>query len=891
MKAPKKYKKGGKIKKYEDGGPVPLEFKGTPDDYISKPERKQKGTFGDYLSDYGRLMAKGTLGVVGADSLVKDKFKTQLGADANSIRNKYIEPIQQAVTSVALNTIAPGAGKIYNMGTGTIAGLTESASRKRMPEETDAAYSKRMADMGIDITDTPTGFEGLIKSGAEFGLAKALEQKMASGGEVGGGEKKKTETKNTETKATPAKYNYEEFYTKLNKYDKINPLDPKAAIEVKKEVGAIAPKLKEYNAMLRTSLEKKYNLKPGDPVNEEYLSLDEMKNILGSNFNDYIQSYDAYQAYRTKTAEIAPPRNTEGTEDTNKYVYGKRNASMFDPYKPTNSQIVSAKTSVNPAAIVNKSSVSDSTIINARKKYMADKAIQEQGVALDPSKITPEQLEEMRKNFGGVNLNLPQNKADGGEIKGKGTSKSDSIDAKVEPGSFVVPAENAHLAEQIREKYLSGKESKAKLNQGGGVPVKLSNGEHMFTPHEAEFLRKMGVDLEALAPNADDSNSYQDGGGVSEMKKAREARKKASQGAANKSKSDANSKAVNDIEVSLSNIDNDLRKIAEAYKKGATKFSGVDIDEAADKLEQMHNRQTAKYKQLTGSDYGKGKKVQDISSMEKTNETETSGSAQKGSTTSGKTSVGTKSSASGAVSTDNKKSKKESAASVLSELPSKNINQIKEERITSGNIEKKDAFGEKQNPATASFPKKENKKSGVTLEDVLAGGQILTGALALASDKRPIDTPNKDFEASLSRAKTDATYGFDPATRSTYEKDIEGARMDVINLASQLGGGNPQNVMAQARTATNQYAGNMLDFASADARFKLDKQRYSDSLIQDKVRQDRIRFQDKLNEFNQNQQAGAELISAGIENVLGSRRAERNKEMIDNISKNSQVTF
>ena len=105
----------------------------------------------------------------------------------------------------------------------------------------------------------------------------------------------------------------------------------------------------------------------------------------------------------------------------------------------------------------------------------------------------------------------------GGKIEGPGTSRSDSIDAEIQEGSFVIPASNAHVAEQLREKFLSGSgDKKANLNQGGKVAdVKLSNGEHLFTPEETGKLEGMGIDLDLLAPNAkQNGHGLQDGGPV-----------------------------------------------------------------------------------------------------------------------------------------------------------------------------------------------------------------------------------------------------------------------------------------------------------------------------------------------------------------------------------------
>jgi hypothetical protein len=121
-------------------------------------------------------------------------------------------------------------------------------------------------------------------------------------------------------------------------------------------------------------------------------------------------------------------------------------------------------------------------------------------------------------NKGGLVGKVKQMCADGGEIKGKGTAKSDSISAEVEEGSFVVPAVNAELAKGIRKLYLKAPNKKANLNQKEGEEVKLSNGEHLFTPQENEYLESIGINLEELAPNAEHEEEGKANGGLTSSK-------------------------------------------------------------------------------------------------------------------------------------------------------------------------------------------------------------------------------------------------------------------------------------------------------------------------------------------------------------------------------------
>lgn len=103
----------------------------------------------------------------------------------------------------------------------------------------------------------------------------------------------------------------------------------------------------------------------------------------------------------------------------------------------------------------------------------------------------------------------------GGIIKGKGGPTSDSIPAMVKGGSFIVPAKNADVAEMIAKKVLKvpSAKKKANLNQDGGEKVKLSDGEFMFTPAQKnKIINELGEEvLEALAPEAEETNSYAKG--------------------------------------------------------------------------------------------------------------------------------------------------------------------------------------------------------------------------------------------------------------------------------------------------------------------------------------------------------------------------------------------
>ena len=106
-----------------------------------------------------------------------------------------------------------------------------------------------------------------------------------------------------------------------------------------------------------------------------------------------------------------------------------------------------------------------------------------------------------------------QGLAQGGEVEGAGTGKSDSISTSLDKGAFVVPTENASMAKDLGKKFLGWGQGE-KVDRGGSEEVKLSDGEVVFSPEESRKLAAMGVDLNRLAPNAEAGRNFKKGGKI-----------------------------------------------------------------------------------------------------------------------------------------------------------------------------------------------------------------------------------------------------------------------------------------------------------------------------------------------------------------------------------------
>lgn len=102
----------------------------------------------------------------------------------------------------------------------------------------------------------------------------------------------------------------------------------------------------------------------------------------------------------------------------------------------------------------------------------------------------------------------------GGKIKGEGTGKSDSIPMKAPAGSFIIPAENAEIGEELGASFLGWDKKERASKNNGGTDIKVSNGEIIFTPEEVSILKYHGVDLDSLAPQAENKIEMKKGGEV-----------------------------------------------------------------------------------------------------------------------------------------------------------------------------------------------------------------------------------------------------------------------------------------------------------------------------------------------------------------------------------------
>jgi len=453
----------------------------------------------------------------------------------------------------------------------------------------------------------------------------------------------------------------------------------------------------------------------------------------------------------------------------------------------------------------------------------------------------------------------------GGLVKGKGGPKEDAIKAKVEAGSFIVPAVNAKKAEVVKEVILKAPsvKKKANLNQKGGEDIKVSNGEYVFTEDEKEeIVEKAGHEmLEELAPEAREYKKggmvdcYADGGKVKGSKLNYKGQEVTYDGK-NWVTKDGNIKYRGDL------FDEYFAKEAEKKSAEDKKYQGQKTEMLKRHYDQIKNDPSRKaeadklYKQLNPN----------------TNMTSKSGAEiEKAMGTSKAPSV----------------KKKVTPDVMQSKIP---------ELITNAEDVNITPTSESVTDVQTATP----EKSGMTIKnrDALNKGLGLVGSqlqglgnyalpyqqykmgqkFLAETGKRPKGQIDPDFQNSVNQAQVNAQYGFTPEEKAILDSKNLNALRAGQGAAQNFSGGSASTAYNLTRDAANSYYGRGLQSALANKNLEMQKKLYADQLVGQKANMNRQLFEDNLNAWTQNQQAGGNLVSAGLQNLVAGNRLRQEQQ-------------
>ena len=171
------------------------------------------------------------------------------------------------------------------------------------------------------------------------------------------------------------------------------------------------------------------------------------------------------------------------------------------------------------------------------------------------------------------------------------------------------------------------------------------------------------------------------------------------------------------------------------------------------------------------------------------------------------------------------------------------------------------------------------------LEMALAGAQAGYGLQQLLKDKRPVGEIDPAYSALTDEAIAASKYGYSPTQRALLEQDIIRTRQAQQARINQLAGGNAAVGLTSARAALNEEVRNRMELAAKDEQMRMQKVQAALQPAGVRAQMGRQLFQDKMNEFMQKQQAGSELVGAGIQNLVGAQRYKQERMAQDQINK------
>jgi len=556
-------------------------------------------------------------------------------------------------------------------------------------------------------------------------------------------------------------------------------------------------------------------------------------------------------------------------------------------------------------------------------------------------------------NKGGVVGKVKQMCAKGGVIEGKGGPKDDKIEAKVKPGSFVVPAENTKVAETLREKLLmKAPKMKADLNQKGGRGVMLSNKEHLFTPEEKHELMEKGVDVNALAPDAEHKEESMEkkshimfpklaGGGdvvdpAKELAKieaerkavdAIKAKKESDRMAAEKAslqkfileakatnqsnKTKEWEKKYNDSKTKLDALNKSYEEASKEFKEGSTptdaqKAKGVNAG-AGTESQRKYKEDLLKKIQEAQSEHDNAKRTYDYVKSGKTYvapKAETKAPAPKVETKTATTEV--KPTTTAPVKTGLKAPKVSSKTDAGKFVAPVVVDNGEEVIVPGGNLSPNELAAKKatedkaasdatalnnslpQTVADQGLPKSKSngilsKLGNIDPTAFVGIGQTAMGLNMLKDEKRPVDKAVIDptYNANVNRSINDAKFGLSPEQKFAAEQDIQNSLNDA-RFAARSKGFSASDTLNQERASINDAWRNKLGLKTADTEMRMNKQMYADQQVANRANilagNRRRSFEDAMSTFQQKQQAGSELIGAGLANTIGAYRFNKDLE-------------
>lgn len=200
-----------------------------------------------------------------------------------------------------------------------------------------------------------------------------------------------------------------------------------------------------------------------------------------------------------------------------------------------------------------------------------------------------------------------------------------------------------------------------------------------------------------------------------------------------------------------------------------------------------------------------------------------------------------------------------------------------------GNIRKDviDPIDDLYYPKAKTRNKIDMKKAMQYLPEALGTGQVLAGGITLA--KNAGKEPNLSVSNRLLNMETEANdeskYGLSPEIRNKAERDIALKGRTLMDRIFENVGGSAQAKYNQSASISNQINNDILSLAAMDQQEKTRKKEIKRSISSNIASREDAIQNVQLQRYDQNQAAFAELLNAGIDNIVGVQKYKKQLEI------------
>jgi len=488
----------------------------------------------------------------------------------------------------------------------------------------------------------------------------------------------------------------------------------------------------------------------------------------------------------------------------------------------------------------------------------------------------------------------------GGLILGEGTGKSDSIKTKLPAGTFVVPSENADKAMQLGMGMFNWKEGQTATGKANkGVDVSVSNGEVLFSPEEVAMMNKNGIDYTSLAPNADNSKFFKKGGFMKKGLKELEC---------------ADGGMIPDMDAVMKLADGGYVYDEKTDRMVSTTDKGkkLSVDREGRVYEQL---QDGTWKDVSGEDKGSNiysnqraglareyaKDFAKADEMRKRTVSSTAKDIAKSSEQGYDPILDNKDGLDFITENEKKLAQNYAGPENASQMTASDRKGVRDAKsftgselaeinaVPSSEFDLSDITGGKKNPEEGIND--ETKLDPMTL---MGAGQTalgLTQSLLNKDKEPPRYNKSGELRSAYTRALKEAEFGLDTSEKAELNKSIEGNRFASAKNIREASGGSGSTALSNELAVALNANKAKLGVEQYDKQLKQQKQQYANTFIAPIMTENQFQYTEDMRKYERDANAYADLLNAGIGNVVGAYKFRKQLDAEKEIGKIGGTLF